>query len=84
MILGFSLLYDTVGTTPYRTTSFPRRGLAALFSIQTTHVRGALTNGLSPKEISAVLTQIAIYCGIPVGVDCFRMAKPIVSEQKKG
>jgi hypothetical protein len=43
MILGFSLLYDTVGTTPYRTTSFPRRGLAALFSIQTTHVRGALT-----------------------------------------
>jgi 4-carboxymuconolactone decarboxylase len=48
-----------------------------------THDRGALTNGLSPKEISAVLTQIAIYCGIPVGVDCFRMAKPIVSEHKK-
>jgi len=49
-----------------------------------THVRGALTNGLTPKEISSVLTQIAIYCGIPVGVDCFRMAKPIVSEHKKG
>jgi len=43
MIIGFNLFYDTVGTTPYRTTSFPRRGLAALFSIQTTHVRGALT-----------------------------------------
>jgi alkylhydroperoxidase/carboxymuconolactone decarboxylase family protein YurZ len=49
-----------------------------------THVRGALTNGLSPKEIAAVLTQIAVYCGIPVGVDCFRAAKPIVSEQKRG
>ena len=48
-----------------------------------THVRGALTNGLSPKEIAAVLTQIAVYCGIPVGVDCFRAAKPIVSEQKR-
>jgi 4-carboxymuconolactone decarboxylase len=48
-----------------------------------THVRGAMTNGLTPKEISAVLTQIAVYCGIPVGVDCLRMAKPIVSEQKK-
>ena len=42
MILGFNLLYDTVGTTPYCTTSFPRRGNAALFSIQTTHVRGGL------------------------------------------
>jgi len=42
MILGFNLLYDTVGTTPYYTTSFPRRGNAALFSIQTTHVRGGL------------------------------------------
>jgi 4-carboxymuconolactone decarboxylase len=49
-----------------------------------THVRGALTNGMSPKEIAAVLTQIAVYCGIPVGVDCFRAAKPIVSEQKRG
>ena len=37
-----------------------------------THVRGALRNGLTPNEIRAVLTQIAIYCGIPVGVDCFR------------
>jgi 4-carboxymuconolactone decarboxylase len=49
-----------------------------------THVRGALKNGLTPKEISAVLTQIAIYCGVPVGVDCFRVARPIVSEHKGG
>jgi 4-carboxymuconolactone decarboxylase len=48
-----------------------------------THVRGALTNGLSPNEIRAVLTQIAIYCGIPVGVDCFRVARPIIAEHEK-
>jgi alkylhydroperoxidase/carboxymuconolactone decarboxylase family protein YurZ len=30
-----------------------------------------------------VLTQIAIYCGIPVGVDCFRIAKTVLSEPKK-
>ena len=48
-----------------------------------THVRGALTNGLTPNEVRAVLTQIAIYCGIPVGVDCFRVAKPIVAEHQK-
>lgn len=38
MILGFNLLYDQVGVTPYLTNPFPRRGLAALFSILTTHV----------------------------------------------
>jgi 4-carboxymuconolactone decarboxylase len=48
-----------------------------------THVRGALTNGLTPNEIRAVLTQIAVYCGIPVGVDCFRIAKTVLSEAKK-
>ena len=49
-----------------------------------THVRGALRNGLTPNEIRAVLTQIAVYCGVPIGVDCFRVAKPVLSERKKG
>ena len=41
-----------------------------------THVRGALNNGLTPDEIRAALTQVMIYCGAPIGVDCFRIAKP--------
>ena len=48
-----------------------------------THVRGALRNGLTPNEIRAVLTQIAVYCGVPVGVDCFRIAKGVLAEGKK-
>src|SRR5262249_15835083 len=48
-----------------------------------THVRGALRNGLTPNEIRAVLTQIAVYCGVPVGVDCFRTAKAVLNEGKK-
>jgi 4-carboxymuconolactone decarboxylase len=48
-----------------------------------THVRGALNNGLSPDEIRAALTQITIYCGAPVGVDCFRVARPIIAEHQK-
>jgi 4-carboxymuconolactone decarboxylase len=48
-----------------------------------THVRGALTNGLTPNEVRAVLTQIAVYCGVPVGVDCFRVARPIIAEHEK-
>jgi 4-carboxymuconolactone decarboxylase len=39
------------------------------------HVQGALRNGISEQELSALLKQIAVYCGIPVGVDCFRVAR---------
>jgi 4-carboxymuconolactone decarboxylase len=45
-----------------------------------THVRGALNNGLTPNEIRAALTQVTIYCGAPIGVDCFRVARPIIAE----
>lgn len=48
-----------------------------------THVRGALNNGLTPDEIRAALTQVMIYCGAPIGVDCFRVAKPIIAEHLK-
>ena len=60
------------------------RMIAALGKMEEfqTHVRGALRNGLTPNEIRAVLTQIAIYCGIPVGVDCFRIAKTVLGEAK--
>jgi 4-carboxymuconolactone decarboxylase len=48
------------------------------------HFRGALRNGLTRDELRAVLMQIAVYCGIPVGVDCFRAAKKVISEEKGG
>jgi 4-carboxymuconolactone decarboxylase len=47
------------------------------------HLRGALRNGLTEDEIRSVLMQIAVYCGIPVGVDCFRAAKPIIAEHRQ-
>ena len=58
--------------------------IAALGKMQEfeTHCRGALTNGLTPNEIRAVLTQIAVYCGIPVGVDCFRIAREVINKAK--
>lgn len=46
------------------------------------HFRGALRNGLTEDDLRAVLTQIAVYCGIPVGVDCFRTAKQVLSETR--
>ena len=47
------------------------------------HFRGALRNGLTPNELRAVLTQIAVYCGFPVAIDCFRVARQILNEGKK-
>ena len=47
-----------------------------------THVRGALTNGLTENELRAALTQIAVYCGAPVGVDCFRVARQVLADRK--
>ncbi len=59
--------------------------IAALCKMEefATHVRGALNNGLTPDEIRAALTQIMIYCGAPIGVDCFRVARPIIAEYQK-
>ena len=44
------------------------------------HVRGALKNGISHDELRAALIQIAVYCGIPVGVDCFRVTRKVLAE----
>ena len=46
------------------------------------HFRAARRNGLTDDELRAVLTQIAVYCGIPVGVDCFRTAKQVLADPK--
>ncbi len=45
------------------------------------HVRGARANGLTPNELRAILVQIAVYCGIPVGADCFQVAETILRER---
>ncbi len=44
------------------------------------HLRGAITNGVTRVELRAVLHQIAIYAGVPAGVECFRIAKRVFAE----
>ena len=39
------------------------------------HVQGAIRNGVTKDEIREVLLQVAIYCGVPAGMDSFRIAK---------
>jgi len=41
------------------------------------HLRGAINNGVSKDEIKEVLLQATVYCGMPAGVDAFRVAKEV-------
>ena len=51
---------------------------AAEFEI---HVRGALRNGCTPEEIRDTLIQVAVYAGIPAGVEAFRIARKVLTEE---
>jgi 4-carboxymuconolactone decarboxylase len=48
-----------------------------------THFRGAIRNGVAPNELRAILTQVAIYCGFPAALECFRVARKVLGEIKK-
>jgi 4-carboxymuconolactone decarboxylase len=44
------------------------------------HIRGALRNGVTKAEIREIFLQVAIYCGVPAGVDSFRIAREVFAE----
>jgi 4-carboxymuconolactone decarboxylase len=44
------------------------------------HVKGALNNGLTKDDIKEIFLQVAIYCGVPAGVDSFRTAQEVFKE----
>ena len=44
------------------------------------HVKAALTNGLTRNEIREALLQVAIYCGVPAGMDSTRIAREAFAE----
>lgn len=45
------------------------------------HIAGALRNGVSIVEIREIFLQVAIYAGVPAGVDSFRIAREVFQEQ---
>ena len=44
------------------------------------HVRGAINNGLTKEEIQEIFLQVAIYVGVPAGIDGFRNAQEVFAE----
>lgn len=45
-----------------------------------THLKAALTNGVTRDEIREIFLQVAIYAGVPAAVDSFRTAGEIFAE----
>ena len=44
------------------------------------HFRGALRNGVTLAALRDTLMQIAVYCGMPAGVESFRVARKVFAE----
>ncbi|KAJ5496633.1 AhpD-like protein [Penicillium fimorum] len=44
------------------------------------HTRGAINNGLTEKEISEVVLQATIYCGVPAGVEAMKVTEKAILE----
>jgi 4-carboxymuconolactone decarboxylase len=44
------------------------------------HVKGALRNGVTKDEIREIFMQVAIYAGVPAGVDSFNIARKAFTE----
>ena len=47
------------------------------------HLKGAITNGVSPAQIQEVLLLVALYCGIPAANEAHRAAMDVLAEEKK-
>ena len=45
-----------------------------------THIRGALNNGLTRKEIAEALLHCIVYCGFPKGLDALRLMQEVFAE----
>jgi 4-carboxymuconolactone decarboxylase len=44
------------------------------------HCHGAINNGVTKDQIRAAIHAVAIYCGVPQSLECFRVARKVLAE----
>ncbi|ALG85992.1 carboxymuconolactone decarboxylase family protein [Gordonia phthalatica] len=44
------------------------------------HVRGGMTNGLTPEEITEVMVQAVAYCGAPAALSAMKVAQQVFDD----
>jgi 4-carboxymuconolactone decarboxylase len=47
------------------------------------HFRGAINNGCTKDELRSIIHHIAVYAGVPAGVECFRIGRKVLAELEK-
>ena len=47
------------------------------------HIGGAIINGVTREEIQEVFMQASVYCGVPAGVEAFKIAREVFAELDK-
>ncbi|KAI5843184.1 AhpD-like protein [Tricharina praecox] len=47
------------------------------------HVRGAIVNGATMEEVREVMLQVAVYCGMPAGLEGTKVAERVLGEMKE-
>jgi 4-carboxymuconolactone decarboxylase len=47
------------------------------------HVRGAVRNGCTEEEIREVLLQVAVYVGMPAGLEGKRVAEGVLKRMRE-
>jgi len=45
------------------------------------HCGGAINNGVTAAEIRAIIHVVGIYCGVPQALECFRVARKVLTER---
>lgn len=45
------------------------------------HAAGALRNGITPEQFPAVAKQIAVYCGVPAGVNASKALRRVLESR---
>ena len=47
-----------------------------------THCRGARANGVTREEIRAIVHVVGIYAGVPLALECFRVARKVLEAER--
>ena len=47
------------------------------------HIKGALRNGITREELAEIFLQVALYCGAPAALECFRHARDVFADVDK-
>ncbi len=48
------------------------------------HLRGAVNNGVTKEEVREIFLQVAIYAGMPAGLDGIRLAHEFFAQEEAG